>query len=382
MKLGAVGNRKLFRATLSFSAIAAIASLTACSANIPGLPAASPTPEPVYISAPLTGAQYLEGSPEALALATPSVACKIDNSFAARPQQNLNLTDVVFDEMVEGGLTRLVAIWHSQLAATDTGAPATTGVGPVRSIRPMDPDIISPFGGIVCYSGGQQKFVNMMRDTVVFNASETTEQGNGTFRRSKDRVAPHNVIVNVKLLSANHADPAGKDYRPAPQQMFDFATTLEGSTAAATGNPVARIKVAFPSALAEWVPSADGKTWLRIQDGAKHLDSATKEQLRATNVIVMDVKEDRSYGDPKYGHIPKAVMIGKGRAWVFTGGKYIDAFWSKADKNAKIIFTDAAGAAINLAPGNTWIELKPADPEGKLTIVAGTAPTPSPTSTK
>ncbi|MFM2352136.1 MAG: hypothetical protein RL096_617, partial [Actinomycetota bacterium] len=65
-----------------------------------------------------------------------------------------------------------------------------------------------------------------------------------------------------------------------------------------------------------------------------------------------------------------------------TGGKYIDAFWSKADKNAKIIFTDAAGAAINLAPGNTWIELKPADPEGKLTIVAGTAPAPSPTPTK
>ena len=380
MKLRAAGIGKLFTIAAS---IAAIASLTACAgANIPGLPAPSPTPEPVYVTAPLTGAQYLEGSPEALALATPSVACKIDNSFAARPQQNLNRTDVVFDEMVEGGLTRLVAIWHSQLAATAGSTMATNGVGPVRSIRPMDPDIISPFGGIVCYSGGQQIFVNLMRKTNVFNASETTEQGNGTFKRSKDRIAPHNVIVDVKLLSANHADPAGKDYRPAPQQMFDFAKDLATSTAATAGNAVARIKVAFPSALAEWVPSADGTHWLRIQDGAKHLDSVTKEQIRATNIIVMDVKEDRSYGDRKYGNIPKAVMIGKGRAWIFTAGKYVDAFWSKADQNAKIIFTDAAGAAINLAPGNTWIELKPADPEGKLTIVAGAAASPSPSATK
>lgn len=380
MKLRAAVIGKLFTTAAS---IAAIASLTACAgANIPGLPATSPTPEPVYVTAPLTGAQYLEGSAEALALATPSVACKIDNSFAARPQQNLNRTDVVFDEMVEGGLTRLVAIWHSQLAATAGDTMATNGVGPVRSIRPMDPDIISPFGGIVCYSGGQQIFVNLMRKTNVFNASETTEQGNGTFKRSKDRPAPHNVIVDVKLLSANHADPAGKEYRPAPQQMFDFAASLESSTAATAGNAVARIKVAFPSALAEWVPSADGTHWLRIQDGAKHLDSVTKEQIRATNIIVMDVKEDRSYGDRKYGNIPKAVMIGKGRAWIFTAGKYVDAFWSKADQNSKIIFTDAAGAAINLAPGNTWIELKPADPEGKLTIVAGAAASPSPSASK
>lgn len=359
-----------FTALAALTSLAAIASLTGCTTAVPGATPTTPTPEPVYIAAPLTGAQLLEGSPEALALAAPSVACKIDNSFAARPQQNLNLTDVVFDEMVEGGLTRLVAIWHSQLGATSTGDPKTTGVGPVRSIRPMDPDIISPFGGIVCYSGGQLKFVNMMRNTGVFNASETSEQGNGTFRRSKDREAPHNVIVDVFKLATMHQ----ATNLPAPQQMFDFATSLETASAATAGTAVARIKVAFPSALAEWVPSADGKQWLRIQDGAKHLDSATKEQLHATNVIVMDVKEDRSYGDPKYGHIPKAVIIGKGKAWVFTAGKYIEATWSKADRNSKIIFTDAAGAAINLAPGNTWIELKPADPEGKLTIVAPTAP--------
>jgi hypothetical protein len=242
----------------------------------------------------------------------------------------------------------------------------------------MDPDIISPFGGIVCYSGGQQKFVNMMQATGLYNATETTEDGKGTFKRLSNRYAPHNVQVDVKLLASAHPELA------APAQAFDFATSLEAATATASGNPVARISVAFPSALAEWVPNADNTTWLRIQDGDKHLDSATKEQIRATNIVVMDVKEDRSYADAKYGNVPKAVMIGKGKAWVFTGGKYIDAFWSKSSQTARIILTDAVGAAINLAPGNTWVELKPNDPEGKLTIVAGAsaAPSASPTAKK
>jgi hypothetical protein len=240
----------------------------------------------------------------------------------------------------------------------------------------MDPDIISPFGGIVCYSGGQLKFVNMMRATAVFNASETTEQGNKTFSRLTTREAPHNVQVNVKLLAANHSELT------APQQAFDFAADLASATASTAGVSASNLKVAFPSALAEWVPNSDNTAWLRIQDGKKHLDSATNEQIRATNVVVLDVQEDRSYADPKYGHIPKAVLIGKGKAWVFTGGKYVEALWSKSSQTARIILTDASGAAINLAPGNTWVELKPNDPEGKLTITAAATPSASPTPKK
>jgi hypothetical protein len=369
---------KFSRLALVFASASVTAvALTGCAGGTIALPGVvtTPTPEKVFVAAPLTGVKYEQGTAEANGLSGPSVACKVDNSEAARPQQNLNKTDMVFDEMVEGGLTRFVAVFHSQLLTTDAIA-GSVGVAPVRSIRPMDPDIISQFGGIVCYSGGQLKFVNMMRATKVFNASETTEQGNHTFSRLTTREAPHNVQVNVKLLAANHPEIA------APQQGFDFAGNLAGATAVASGAAVSKVKVAFPAALAEWVPNADASAWLRIQDGKVDTDSATKEQLHATNVVVLDVKEDRSYADPKYGHIPKAVLIGKGKAWVFTGGKYVEAFWSKADQTARIILTDASGAAINLAPGNTWVELKPADPEGKLTIVAAAKPSSSPTATK
>lgn len=375
--LGAVGSSKaITRSLLAIAAAGALLATTGCS----GSPAATgtdlpATPEVKYVSAPLTGIRYVEGSAEALALSSPSVACKVDNSYDARPQQGLNSTDVVFDEMVEGGLTRLVAIWHST---------KPDAVGPVRSIRPMDPDIISPFGGIVCYSGGQQAFVNAMRKTSVFNASETSEQGNGTFSRSKDRFAPHNVIVNAAKLASLHPELA------APQAMWDFAPDLASASAVSgTGaavSAVTSVKVSYPDATALWTWSANTKAmageagaWVRTQDGKAHVDKATGEQVRATNIVVLDVKIDRSYADHKYGNVPKTIMVASGDAWVFTGGKQIEAKWQKSSQTGRIILTDGSGAAITLAPGNTWVELKPAAPEGSITVVAAAGPSPSPT---
>lgn len=345
--------------------MASVCLITGCAAIIgtpSGTPSDSSTPTPtpvVYETAPLTGVQYVQGSNAALA--GPSVACKVDNLDVARPQVNLNQTDMVFDEMVEGGLTRFVAVFHSHMP---------TQAGPVRSIRPMDPDIISPFGGIVCYSGGQLKFVKLMRATNVFNANETEESGKGTFTRVSNREAPHNVIVNVAKLQAAHLDLA------PPTPLFQFAKDSSGATAAA-GTSLDSLKVYFPSALAQWTPSVDRTQWLRTQDGKVDTDSVTGQQLHATNVVVLQVAIDR-----KYGHIPKTVMVSSGKAWVLTGGKYIEASWSKASQTAPILLTDASGTPVLLAPGNTWVELMPKGPEGSMKLAATPVAKPTPTATK
>jgi hypothetical protein len=334
-------------------------ALAACSGPT-ARPTAEPEPTPVYVTAPLTGMQYLEGSAEASTLSRPSVACKIDNSEAARPQLGLNRTDIVFVEMVEGGLTRLVALWHST---------QPTAVGPVRSIRPMDPDILSPFGGIVCYSGGQAVFVNMMRNTNVFNASETTEQDKGTFSRSKDRYAPHNVIVDVDKLAAAHPEIA------APGVQFGFASEMANSTAALTGTSVSDIKVYFPLALSQWAPNAEATRFLRTQDGEIHTDAADGSQISAANVVIMTVEIDRSYLDGRYGNVPRSVMIGSGQAQVCSAGSCVAATWSKANQIAPITLTDAAGNPVLLAPGNTWVELQAAVPESKTVLTFKPLPT-------
>jgi hypothetical protein len=349
------------KATLALLAATTFA-LAGCSPQ--SGPTARPEPTPVYVTAPLTGVQYLENSVEAAGLSRPSVACKIDNSYDARPQLGLNRTDVTFVEMVEGGLTRLVAIWHSD---------QPNSVGPVRSIRPMDPDIISPFGGIVCYSGGQAVFVNMMRNTNVFNASETSEQDNGTFSRSKDRFAPHNVLVDVAKLATNHPELA------APAVQFGFAKSLANSTAALQGKPVSDIKVYFALALSQWAPNAEASRFLRTQDEEIHTDAADGSQISAANVVIMTVEIDRSYLGGRYSNVPKSVMIGSGQAQVCSAGSCVVATWSKASQIAPITFTDAAGNPVLLAPGNTWVELQAAVPESKTVLTFKPLPSATPT---
>ncbi len=353
---------KTFAKALVITSIGAVA-LTGCAGGAVVNPLA-PEPEPVYVTAPLTGMLYEETTPEALQLKKPSVACKIDNgSEAPRPQSGLNSTDIVFDEMVEGGLTRLVAIWHSA---------QPEAIGPVRSIRPMDPDITSPFGGIVCFSGGQQVFVNMINEAPVFVASETTEQGKGTFSRSSDRIAPHNVIVNVQKLASDHPELT------APAQQFQYGKDVQTSSAGLAGEAVTKFEVKFPQASALWTPSSDGAKWLRTQDGKPLMDKLDGAQVAATNVVVLSVKIDRSYLDRKYGHIPKTIMVDSGTAWVFSGGKLIEANWAKASATSPIVLTDMAGSPVLLAPGNTWVELMPVAPEGKISITKAPAASPEP----
>ena len=318
--------------------------LAGCTTGANPQPTSSYTPK-VYVNAPLTGMPFEEGTRPSLN--GPSVACKIDNVGTETLKANINRTDMVFVEMVEGGLTRLVAVWHSDLP---------TAVGPVRSIRPMDPDIISPLGGIVCYSGGQLKFVTMMRNTNVFNASETSEQENGTFTRAKDREAPKNVLVDVSKLASAHPDLT------PPAAQFEFTAITEQASAVAVGKLVANFSVHYPSALSHWI--YNGTNFARSQDGVAHKDSESGLQTTATNVVVLNVQIDR-----QYGKVPKTTLVGSGTGWVFSKGMQLAVKWSKASQTAPIVLTDAAGAPIQLVRGNTWVELLPQNENGRLEVV-------------
>ena len=331
---------------------------------------ASPSPEAkIYVSASLTGLTLEQGAAGSENFALPSVACKIDNVEAARPQFNLNKTDIVFVEMVEFGLTRLVAVWQSQ---------PVDQAGPVRSVRPMDADITAPLSGIFCFSGGQLPFVNAVKDTGQYMASETSEQSDdkGSFSRLSSRSAPHNVMVDIALLQSQHLDIKA----PQPMlQMVSFDPETESYEAPSTdaGEQTLSFIVKYPQATSGW--KAEGAYFVRTQDGDPHLDAASGEIIRATNVVVLKTKTDNSFRDPKYGPIPRTVMIDSGIAWVFSNGKRVKGTWTKSSQSAPIQLFDDTGAPIKLAVGNTWIELM-GEPS-KITIESPESASPSPSPT-
>ena len=310
--------------------------------TLAGCSPAEPTYEysPHHTSAPSTALAPLLGTNvPADSLTHPSLCAKVDNHVDARPQYGLNNTDIVFEEVVEGGLTRYVACWDSNVPDQ---------VGPVRSIRPMDPDIISPFGGIVAYSGGQFRFVEMMRDTVVFNAIHGQPDTEETMYRTDDKDGPHNVGVAANVIISQHLDLA------PPQQMFAYSGSVATFTPAREGVPQSTVSITFSDErYPSWLYDPATQTYLRSQEGTPDPDDAGG-QIHATNVIVMMVQIDWQYSP-----VPRTIMVGSGEAWVSTGGKTVHATWSKASREAPISFVDDRGLIIRLAPGNTWIEMPP-----------------------
>jgi len=330
-------------------AAAALVAMSGCDA----LPSPSPSPSasPEYVSsyeppaptelAPLRGTTVEAGS-----LAHASVSAKIDNHWDARPQLGLERTDIVFEELVEGGITRYVAVWHSDVPEE---------LGPIRSIRPMDPDIASPFGGIIFYAGGQPQFVSMMQSTPVYNAIHGQGDTAAYMYRSGDRSAPHNVIVKAQEFLAAHAE------LPAPRQQFAFSLDAASSTAAKEGSPTGALQLTFSTGFRPaWTYDAASARYLRSQDGAPDLDSSGA-QLAATNVVTIRVPITHGTG------VPKTELLGSGEAWVTTGGGTVHGSWHKAAAGDAITLLGDDGIVLRLGAGNTWVELVPL--EGSVEII-------------
>ncbi len=289
---------------------------------------------------------------EAGSLSRPALSGKIDNHPSARPQVGLDEADIVFEELVEGGLTRYIAVWHSSLPAE---------IGPVRSVRPMDPEIVSPFGGVFAYSGGQVRFIQMMQGAPVYNAIHGQPDTEDTFYRTSAKVAPHNVLVKAPELVDQHLN------LPAPERQFAYAPSMEESTAVVAGSPLTSMNPrfsGFSSPTWEW----DGTQglFLRFQTNGAADSASSGTQIFATNVVVLqvgiDVVED----------IPTTRLVNQGKGWIATGGSILEINWFKATPESPIILTTDDGEEVRLGVGNTWIELIPNDSSdveaGVLTI--------------
>lgn len=307
----------------------------------PPVPTATAAPEPPAPAlAPLRGTD-VDGE-----LDHPALAAKIDNHPAARPQIGLERADLVIEELVEGGLTRYVAVWHSDVPDE---------IGPVRSIRPMDPDIVSPFGGLIAYSGGQPQFVRMMEDAPVVNVVHGAPGTEGLFSRTADKAAPHNVILRAADLVAQHADLA------APAMQFAYATDDAPATAAASGEPTSRLDLVFSHASGpSWSWDAAASVFLRAQDGEADTDPSGA-QLSAVNIVTLRVPVTP-------GEVPETELIGEGEALVSTGGGTVPVRWVKRSATDPIRIVDAVGVDVRLAAGGTWIELVPTT--GSAVVVA------------
>ena len=305
-------------------------------------------PEPVVpLVWPLTGVATAE------VVARPAIAVKIENTSAARPQSGLEYADVVWETIVEFDVSRLVAVFHSQMPDE---------IGPIRSVRPMDPLIASPLKGLIVYSGGQQGILNLIYSSSLQPISH--DAGAAGLYRVGFRSAPHNVYGSL----ANFLSQADANHLAPPVQQFAIAMRPTLASAARVGTPATSLSFTLSSAShRSWRWDAASGRWLRSEGSSAAMDAAGA-QLGAVNVVSITAPHPPSgFGAQNNASVPTYELVGEGDAVVATGGMTIAGRWRKASQDEPMLLFGADGQPLTLAPGNTWVELVPAG-QGSLTI--------------
>ena len=322
---------------------------TACSGGSNEHAAASttsPSTAAPTTTVPGNGAVFpLTGKPvdDAAHAHRPALVVKIDNAPTARPQAGLDAADLVYEEVVEGGVTRFLAVFHSH------DAPL---VGPVRSVRPIDPAIVTPLGGLFAYSGGAPKFQALIRKAPVHLVG--FDEATAAYHRERGRKAPSNLMTSTGALWAR---AEGED---PPPPLFQYVAPTDPPALLPGERPIAGMRVALGERTsADWAWDPGKKVWSRATNGTPHV-TTTGEQLGFENVVLQStryrVTNDRDVAGFK---VPSADISGSGTALVLTGGRLVPGHWSKPSPSSPTVLTDDAGAPLRLTPGRTWIEFMP-----------------------
>lgn len=306
---------------------------------------AATTTTAVPVPAPLTGVVLSDGK----VADRPAVTVKVDNGPQGRPQSGLDKADVLIEEKVEGGITRFLAVFHSEDADL---------VGPVRSVRSTDPGIIGTFGGVFAFAGGIPEFERQARQQPVTVVSESVSSEGFQYPANKSRpFKTYTATPKLRSLAKGHDEP--------PPRLFEFLGAGE-AFGPAGAVPATSASVTFGRTSFSVDFDAASGTWMRSTNGTPHTVAAGG-RLAFANVIVQPTPYVATrFKDPSGSRVDEAKVIGSGTAVILSQGKRADVTWSKSSATAVTTYTDSAGQPVKLAPGKTLIALPPTG--GAITV--------------
>ncbi len=293
-------------------------------------PAATIKKPPEKFTSPLTGLEVSEADSK-----RPVTAAMIENSPEARPQSGLKEAGVVFESVAEGGITRFLALYQE----------AKPGIlGPVRSVRPHFASWVAAFDAGLAHVGGSDIALAKLRSGQIKDLDQFFNAG--AYYRANNRAAPHNMYTSDESLQQLNAAKGWQTSSFTAWKRAKKPTPLQTPTARSITVPVSTGLFAVQY---DW--DAASNSYARSQAGAAHND---REGGRITPsvVIVMQVPHDVIRDSNNYSY-PN--VIGSGKAWIFQNGGVTEVSWSKASDQEQVMFKDAAGAALELNPGQTWI---------------------------
>jgi hypothetical protein len=311
--------------------LAAVLILTGCSAATDFLPEKKAT-------SVLSGREGIDG---------PVLAVKIDDTNAAHPQIGLEDAEIVYIEQVEAGLTRLAAIYSTVIPQR---------IGPVRSARISDIDILNQFGRVAfAYSGAQRKLLPVIAAANLVDLG-AQRQSPTIYTTDPARRSPFAMVLRADLLMQKIKDN-NLPVDVAKSVGFVFGDLPKG------GKPVQQVVMNWPSATysAQWFEKES--RWHLSHNGKLNLaDSGIV--LGPTTLVIQMVKISPSeYGDKFGGITPLSETVGTGKAYVLRNGEVFSATWNRPFPDSGTTFSLADGSTMNFAAGQIWVALTDREPE-------------------
>jgi hypothetical protein len=321
-------------AALSAALLASGLALAGCGGDDPDPQAAGDQPAGdgkavVLDTWPLTGESLPEG--KSAAKKHPVLVLKMDNTPSSAPQVGLGSADLVVEELVEGGVTRLAAFYYSKLPDE---------AGPVRSMRASDIGIVSPVDADMVTSGAASVTISRISDAGIDYHSEGSP---GTYRNDS-RYAPYNLFANLTEVAASIKQKPARpdDYLP----WGDEADLPKGS-------PVTTLAASFGGHTTNWTYRKGGYV-------NENTYAADGDHFPADSVLVLSVEVgDAGYRDPAGNSVPETQFVGTGPALLFHDGRLVKGTWSKKALDSAISLKTDAGDKLAVPAGHVWVELLP-----------------------
>jgi hypothetical protein len=333
---------------------------TAAATQAPSAPTPQATVDPNASCTscwPLNGKPLGDGS-----LNKRPLVVKIDNVPAARPHYGITQADMVIEEIVEGFITRLVAIYQSQDPQT---------IGGVRSARLADRSLTTMVRGALVYSGTSDYAWSLIsQDAAGGKYVELSADHSGGYYRVPFRQAPYNMFTSASAQRESLTKLNAATVNDVPKWAFlsanDHAPTIGGMAGAGAATELT-IPYREDTSTVSYKYEAAAKTYARWQNSAgkavREVDAANNTAVAVANVVIVqtEIWEVPDIVDASGAHGHDMRLTGTGAASVFRNGLRQDGTWSRKDDQSPFVFTNRQGEQIKLDPGQTWVHIIPND---------------------
>ena len=281
------------------------------------------------------------------------IAVMIDNHDDAWPQAGLQRAYMVYEIIVEGGETRLMALFK--------GADDVEKIGPVRSARHYFIDYAMENDAIYTHFGESPQASSDIKKYSIAEIDGISEDGT-TFWRVKDKAAPHNAVTSMKNLIQSAKN---KNYRMTSSEdsvlnyVTDEVNLEDGQGAVSVTIPHSQLQTV------KYEYDEENKVYERYARGKEQVDWDTGEPITVKNIIITFC-DNYTLSDTENKGRQGLKNIGTFNGYYITNGKAIKIKCTKNARDEQTVYQDLNGKEINVNDGNTFVHICPTDADVEI----------------